>query len=131
MKVADKTNESGAIQKFTLFYDSMCPVCSREVNFLRRFKNSSEVKFIDITDSSFNPEDYNTDMDFFVRSLRGWDGERFYEGMDTMRKLYSALGMGYLFSWTKFPLIKPLTDVMYSSFARVRPKLSRFKCESQ
>jgi predicted DCC family thiol-disulfide oxidoreductase YuxK len=35
-------------------FDGSCPICAKEISFLKRFKTSDNVQFIDVTGPSFN-----------------------------------------------------------------------------
>jgi len=124
-----KKDSSSGGGEFILFYDGLCPVCRREVAFLKAIRDSDEVSYVDIASSSFDASRYGKDITYFVKSLRGFDGEKFTSGMDTMRALYRKLGLGFLMSWTALPGAKQLTDFFYHQFSRVRPKFSRFECD--
>lgn len=47
-------------------------------------------------------------------------------GMEAFRRIYDALGMGWLWCWTGWPILRPIFDVLYAGFAKVRPRLQYF-----
>ena len=49
-------------------------------------------------------------------------------GMEVFRQLYGAVGLGFLFAPTKWPILKPAFDSIYSMFAKNRLKLTG-RCE--
>ncbi|SMF65151.1 thiol-disulfide oxidoreductase DCC family protein [Pseudobacteriovorax antillogorgiicola] len=118
----------------TIFYDSLCPVCNAEIAFLRNRDKRGQVTFIDITESSFDPSRYGRSLDDFIGSIHGIDEDGdLISGMAVFRSTYRAVGIGWLMSWTGWPVVKPLADFGYHAFAKIRPKISRFKgtaCES-
>jgi len=114
----------------TIFYDSLCLVCNAEISFLRKVDKSGQISFIDITQPDFKPETYGKTLDDFIGSIHGIDSEgHLVNGMEVFRMTYAAAGLAWLLNWTAWPLIKPLADIGYQSFARVRPFFSRFKGE--
>ncbi|MGA0997844.1 MAG: thiol-disulfide oxidoreductase DCC family protein, partial [Vulcanococcus sp.] len=42
--------------ELTLLYDGGCPLCLREVNFLRKRDQHSRIGFVDINASDYSPE---------------------------------------------------------------------------
>jgi predicted DCC family thiol-disulfide oxidoreductase YuxK len=113
----------------TVLYDSLCPVCKREVDFLQYFgRKRNALKLVDITGADFKPENYGLTLDEAIGSLHGFgrDGKRI-EGMDTIRAMYDAVGLGWVMGWTKLPLVSSVCDRAYSVFAHYRPRFSGFK----
>jgi predicted DCC family thiol-disulfide oxidoreductase YuxK len=121
-------------RKFTILYDSLCPVCRREMQFLSLVGRADSLLLVDIADPSFRPEDYGLTINDCVGSLRGFSADGgALDGMDTIRAMYEAAGLGWLMSWTKLPIISAICDRGYKLFARYRPRFSSFKpdlCET-
>ena len=44
--------------ELTLLYDGGCPLCLREVNFLRKRDQHSRIGFVDINASDYSPEQH-------------------------------------------------------------------------
>jgi predicted DCC family thiol-disulfide oxidoreductase YuxK len=115
-------------KQITVLYDSLCPVCKREVDFLRFAGRPDGLRLVDIARSDFQPSDFGLTMDECIGSLRGFDEEgRAIDGMDTIRAMYKAVGLGWMMRWTKLPVVSSLCDRTYSVFAKFRPRFSRFK----
>lgn len=116
----------------TVLYDSLCPVCKREVDFLQfAGRKRNGLKLVDIASADFKPETYGLTMDEAVGSLHGFDRDgKPIDGMDTIRAMYEAVGLGWAMGWTKLPLISSICNKAYSVFAHYRPRFSRFKPES-
>lgn len=114
--------------QMTVLYDGLCPVCMREIRFLRRFDRRDGLNAVDIAAPGFDPSRYGLSLAECVGSLRGIgpNGERL-DGMDTIRAMYAAAGLGALMAWTRAPLVAPICDAAYRLFAGVRPRLSRFR----
>lgn len=117
----------------TVLYDSLCPVCRREVNVLKRFDRQGRLGLVDIAAPDFRAEDFNLTMAQCVGSLHAIDARgNVIHGMDTIRAMYRAAGLGWVMSWTALWPFKPLADIGYKIFARIRPTFSGFKpqCDS-
>lgn len=118
--------------RVAIFYDSLCPACRIEVQWLKRLDRQNLVVFIDITDPSFDPSQYGRTLEQFIGSIHGRNRQgEIIHGMPVFREVYAVLGWGWLYGWTSLPLIRPLIDGLYAIFARIRPKFSGFDSECQ
>jgi predicted DCC family thiol-disulfide oxidoreductase YuxK len=103
------------------FYDGACPLCTREVNFLRRIDRHGKIRFTNIAADDFRANDYGIDLNEFMTEIHGRlpDGT-WVRGVEVFRRLYSAVGCGPIVWATRLPLIRSLLDRAYSMFARNR-----------
>lgn len=100
-----------------------------EVKYLAKKDKAGKIKFTDIEDPSYNPSDpananieYATGMKSMHAVLA--NGE-IITGVAVFRELYSAIGLGWLYGFTKYPYIKPIIDKLYDSWAVYRTDLTR------
>lgn len=113
--------------KIKLLYDGECPLCLREVNFLRkRDAGRGIVAFVDIADDLYNLEDnggvdYKTAMGRIHAVLP--DGS-VVKNVEVFRRVYEALGMGWIYAITKLPVIGFIADALYGIWADWRLKLT-------
>jgi predicted DCC family thiol-disulfide oxidoreductase YuxK len=113
-----------------VFYDGDCPLCKREINWLMKRDKKLNVKFTDIADSEFDAELLGKTQAELMARIHGRlpDGT-WIEGVEVFRRLYSAVGMGWLVAPTRLPLVRNLLDLGYRIFARYRLRLTG-RCES-
>jgi len=111
--------------KIELFYDGACPLCSREVIFIRRLDHKSRIKFTDISLESFDPEVYGKDISTFMEIIqcRTVDGI-WIEGVEAFRQIYSMTFFRFLVFFTRIPGISHLLDLIYRTFAKNRLRLT-------
>lgn len=110
-----------------LLYDGECPLCVREVNFLqKRDAGRGLVAFVDIADDFYNPKD-NGNIDFETAMGRIHavlpDGT-VVKNVEVFRRVYEALGMGWIYAITKLPVIGFVADSLYGIWADWRLKLT-------
>lgn len=112
-----------------VFFDGNCPLCRREIDFLARRDRDGRIEFTDIAASEFSAADYGITMDDFMAQIRGRlpDG-RFITGVEVFRRLYTAVGFGWLVRLTRTPGISWLLDKGYERFAKNRLRLTG-RCE--
>lgn len=113
--------------KIKLLYDGECPLCVREVNFLRkRDAGRGLVEFVDIADDDYSPEanggvDFETAMGRIHAVLP--DGS-LVKNVEVFRRVYETLGMGWVYAVTKLPIVGALANWIYGIWADLRLALT-------
>ncbi|KZV39686.1 hypothetical protein F511_22711 [Dorcoceras hygrometricum] len=109
--------------KIKMLYDGECPLCMREVNMLlERNKSYGSIKFVDISSDSYRAEDnqglaYETVMGRIHAIL--CDGTVVTD-VEAFRKLYEAVGLGWVYAITKYEPISSIADAIYGVWAKYR-----------
>jgi predicted DCC family thiol-disulfide oxidoreductase YuxK len=112
--------------KITVLYDGECPLCTREVAMLRRRDPTGRAaRFADIAAPGFDPARYGRSHEELMARIHGVlpDGT-VVEGVEVFRRVYAAVGLGWLVAPTGWPLLRPLFDAAYRGFARNRLRLT-------
>jgi predicted DCC family thiol-disulfide oxidoreductase YuxK len=113
--------------KIKLLYDGECPLCVREVNFLQK-KDAGRgiINFVDIADENYDPQQ-NAGIDFETAMGRIHaitnEGE-VIRNVEVFRRVYEALGMGWIYAVTKLPVLGAIADLLYNIWADWRLKLT-------
>ncbi|GJQ09076.1 hypothetical protein GpartN1_g867.t1 [Galdieria partita] len=113
--------------KYKLLYDGQCPLCRKEVAFLQKHDDSRGIIcFVDISDKYYSPSD-NAGIDYKtamgrIHAIRN-DG-MVVRDMEVFRAVYDALGIGWIYFPTKLPIIKPIADLLYRIWAKLRLPLT-------
>lgn len=119
-------NEYHGKIEFTLLYDGLCPICTREVSWLFYKNKHGRLGFEDISRRDFNPARYGKTLAELMAEIHGvYPDGRLVKGMGVFRAAYRAIGLGWLLAPTGWPLLKPLFDGLYRLFAKYRPRLFR------
>ena len=110
----------------TLLFDGGCPLCLREVGFLRRRDLAKRIAFVDIDSPEYVPHHYG---DISYRSAMGRihaitaDGT-ILQDVAVFREAYRLIGLGWIYAPTRWPLISPLIDQIYSLWASRRLQIT-------
>ncbi|PSR17157.1 thiol-disulfide oxidoreductase [filamentous cyanobacterium CCP3] len=109
--------------KIKLLYDGDCPLCLREVNFLQKKDGGRGlVAFTDIAAADYSPAD-NGGVDFATAMGRIHavkpDGT-VIKNVEVFRQVYAALGIGWIYAPTGWPIVSPLVDWIYGIWANWR-----------
>ena len=115
------------LEQIKLLYDGECPLCMREVNFLKkRDAGRGLVIFVDIADDNYTPQE-NGGIDFETAMGRIHavlpDGT-VLKNMEVFRRVYEILGMGWVYAVTKWPPIGSIVDILYGIWADWRLALT-------
>jgi predicted DCC family thiol-disulfide oxidoreductase YuxK len=115
------------VWQIKLLYDGECPLCLREVNFLRkRDAGRGLVEFVDIADDRYAPEahggvDFATAMGRIHAVLP--DGT-VIKNVEVFRRVYETLGMGWVYAATRMPIVGWIVNWLYGIWADWRLTLT-------
>jgi predicted DCC family thiol-disulfide oxidoreductase YuxK len=114
-----------------MFFDGECPLCLREVNWLRRLDKHGRIRFVDITATDFDAASLGLTQDELMAKMHGRlaDGT-IVTGVEVFRYLYTAVGYGWLVAPTRLPIVKQGLDVAYKVFARNRLRFTG-RCDAK
>lgn len=114
-----------------LFFDGDCPLCKREIAFLKTLCPSDEFEFIDLANyKETAKKEFGKSYDQLMAEIHGMDADgNWLIGMDAFRLVYSFTPYGGLFSLTKLPLVKQILDLGYKLFAKNRLRLTGRHCK--
>jgi predicted DCC family thiol-disulfide oxidoreductase YuxK len=112
--------------QFKLLYDGECPICRREVDWLRKRDRAGNLAAEDISALGFDPSRYGLTRRDVAGALHGLkrDGT-VLSGMDAVRESYRAVGLGWLLAPTRLPGLKLASELLYRLFARNRIAVGR------
>ncbi|NET60278.1 MAG: DUF393 domain-containing protein [Symploca sp. SIO2E6] len=127
LKIPTTSTSQQPSWQIKLLYDGECPLCVREVNFLsKRDAGRGIVAFVDIADPNYTPKthggiDFETAMGRIHAVLP--DGT-IIKNIEVFRRVYEALGMGWIYAVTKLPIIGSIADKLYEIWADKRLALT-------
>lgn len=114
-----------------VFFDGECPLCTKEVAFVRRLDRRSRVRFTDIAARDFDASAVGrTQADLMARIQGRLPDGTFVEGVEVFRRMYAAAGLGALVALTRIPGISHLLDLGYRWFAKNRLRLTG-RCQDE
>lgn len=110
---------------FEVFFDGDCPLCQREIRWLKNLDKSRRIRFTDIASPWFAPESLGVSHEKLMAEIHGRmpDGT-IVRGVEVFRQLYTAVGFGWLVRATRIPGVSFLLDRAYELFAKNRLRLT-------
>ena len=113
--------------KLTLLFDGGCPLCLREVKFLRSRDKLENIKFVDIDSFEYDPDIYSgiSYKDAMGRIHAINESGKIIRNLAVLREAYRLIGLGWLYAPTRWALIGNLIDLVYKIWTLVRLPLTR------
>lgn len=113
---------TGSAAALTLLYDGGCPLCVREVKFLRKRDHAEAIRFVDIDSSDYDPA-LHQNISYLqamarIHAIRS-DGS-VIKDVAVFRAAYDLIGLGWLYAPTGWPVLGPLVNALYGVWARYR-----------
>ncbi len=107
---------------FKVFIDGGCPMCRREATLLERLdRGRGRLLLVDLTAPGFAASEHGIDPVAAMRTIHGRRADgTIVTGVAVFREAWAAVGLGWLWAPTAWPIIRPLTDFAYRRFARWR-----------
>jgi len=113
--------------RFKLLYDGGCPLCVREVSWLRFWNRRGLLAFEDISADGFDAARYPKTRQELMQAMHGvYRDGRIVRALEAFREAYRLVGLGWLLAPTRWPVLRPLFDLLYRLFARYRMPLGSF-----
>ena len=106
----------------TLLFDGGCPLCVREVRFLRGRDRHHRIAFVNIDAPDYDPTayagiSYRTAMGR-IHALNS-NGD-VLQDIAVFREAYRLIGLGWLYAPTRWPVVAPLANLVYGFWASKR-----------
>lgn len=111
--------------QLTIFYDSMCPLCAREMAQLRHDDEHGRLVFADIHAQGFAARYPHIDPGAADRKLHAQydDGKMIY-GLDVTHQAWALVGRHKWIGILRWPVLRWFADIAYVLFARYRYGIS-------
>jgi predicted DCC family thiol-disulfide oxidoreductase YuxK len=115
----------------TMYYDGLCPLCSREIAHYRgRTKDDPSVQYVDIADPAFDAAAHGLDAGRVHKAMHVKVGDELHTGPDAFLAVWKRVrGFGWLARLVRLPVMYQLWWLGYHAFATVRPWLPRRKAD--
>lgn len=109
----------------TLYYDGDCPLCAREIQLLRKRASSERLSLVDISLSDFQVESTGHSKEALQNRLHAhFAGGQWVTGLDATLWSWRAAGMERWAAPLTWPALRPLLELAYRLFCRLRPHLN-------
>ena len=111
----------------TLFYDGACPICLKNRRILMHYDKFNTIHFVDINDveSLKNYPQLSTEQAIGKMNVLLSSGV-WLSGIDAVHAAYQFVGLSSWVAWTRWPILKPFANRLYTFVADNRMKISQW-----
>jgi predicted DCC family thiol-disulfide oxidoreductase YuxK len=102
----------------TLYYDGQCPLCTGEIQKLRRHVGG-KLELVDIHSLDEDASLPNRQALLSNLHLKQASGD-FLIGLDANVAAWQHTRFGIFFRWLRWPVLRPIADWVYDHWARLR-----------
>ncbi len=110
-------------KKLTLLFDGGCPLCLREVEYLRSKDTSNNICFVDIDSPNYQSNLYSgityREAMGRIHAIKNDSGE-ILKDISVFREAYQLIGLGWIYAPTKWPVLGFIANQLYSVWAKWR-----------
>jgi predicted DCC family thiol-disulfide oxidoreductase YuxK len=111
-------------KSLTIWYDSACPLCQREIALMRRLDRRGRIEFVD----AINPENScPIDQAEILARFHAEENGKLLSGAAAFAAMWRAIPMLWpLGMMAKLPGALWLLERLYRGFLRIRPRLQKW-----
>jgi predicted DCC family thiol-disulfide oxidoreductase YuxK len=108
-----------------IFYDGHCPLCSLEMDKLKRYDKHDRIKLVNLHQENFSTQYPDIDIDKAMRILHGrYRGETLL-ALDVTHRAWTLVGKGTLVAPLSFPIVRQVAHLGYLILAKYRQPISQ------
>lgn len=126
LSYADDKVDTPYDQQIDLLYDSDCPICQMEVDFLKKRDIHHRIRFTDLSSDNYDPAQHgNVKFESGMRKIQAvLPDKTVVKGVEVFRRTYDSIGLGWVFAVTKVPVIGQIADFVYDVWAENRLRIT-------
>ena len=112
--------------KLIFLFDGGCPLCLREINFLKSKDVLNKIDFVDINNVNYNPILFK-DISYAeaMSNLHGiLENGNIIKGLDVLAYSYELIGLGWVYYPLKIEFLAPVLRLFYKYWAKYRLKIT-------
>lgn len=105
-----------------LLYDGECPLCKREICYLKKRDKERKTEFVDISSEGYRSSgDHKVDYNTAMSQMHAVDGQgNILIGLAAFAAVYARSGLLVISTWLRIPFIKTILNPIYGLFAKYR-----------
>ena len=112
--------------KFIFLFDGGCPLCRREIGFLKKKDISNRIKFVDISKKDYDPNLFR-DISYTeaMSNLHGiLENGEIIKGLEVLAYSYELVGLGWVYFPLKITFLSSILRLFYKYWTKYRLKLT-------
>lgn len=123
---AETFKDRGSRGPVELLYDGECPLCKREICFLKKNNVQANVKFINIAAEDFSSTEHNNiDYETAMKQIHAIDDQgHLIVGLPAFALIYARCNLLVSSTLLRIPFLRPILDPLYKLFAKNRLRMT-------
>jgi predicted DCC family thiol-disulfide oxidoreductase YuxK len=108
----------------TIFYDSTCPLCAKEMTALMRYDQRNAIELVDLSGGDWQARYPDIELSEAMRVLHAYEGQKLLLGLDVTAAAWKAVGKKPWVQVLRWPVVRWFADKFYIFFANNRYRIS-------
>lgn len=108
----------------TIFYDGRCPLCSLEMEKLKRQDRYNKINLENLHQEDFAEHFPDIDFNQAMKVLHAKYQGKILRGLEVTHRAWTIVGKGVYVAPLKFPVIKQIANLSYKVLAKYRHPIS-------
>lgn len=108
----------------TIFYDSTCPLCAKEMTALMRYDQRNAIELVDLSGGDWQAKYPEIELSEAMRVLHAYEGQKLLLGLDVTAAAWKAVGKKPWVQVLRWPVVRWFADKFYIFFANNRYRIS-------
>lgn len=108
----------------TIFYDGQCPLCSTEMNSIKKYDDANALFLVDLHSPNFSSLYPHIDSVKAMHILHGDYQGKVLLGLEVTHRAWTLVGKGFWVAPLNWPIIKTLSHWVYLGVAKYRHPIS-------
>lgn len=105
----------------TVLYDGACPLCSREMAFMKRLDRKRRLRFCDFSNPDYDAAAIGIPVSELSAVIHAqWEDGTVITGVEVFRAIWQAVGLRLITQLSRLPVLDPLVRTAYAWFAKNR-----------
>ena len=98
----------------------------KEINFLKKKDVNNNIEWVDISEDDYDETQHqNIDYRTGMESMHVIDNEgNIKKGIHAFKPMYDQVGLGFIWAFTKIPIISNISSYAYDQWAKYRMKIT-------
>jgi len=110
----------------TIFYDGHCPLCTLEMDKLKRYDQHNRIKLVNLHQENFSTQYPDIAIEKAMHILHGhYRGETLL-ALDVTHRAWTLVGKGALVAPLSFPVVRQIAHQGYLLLAKYRQPISQY-----
>lgn len=116
----------GVMFMLTIFYDGNCPMCTKEMDHIKKNDDDNFINLVNIHKQGFETIYPTVKFEDAMKILHGHYQGQLLLGLEVTHRAWTLVGKGFWVAPLNWPVLKTLSHWVYLGLAKYRHQISAF-----